>query len=71
MIQLGIIKAEGFVKEKPDKKGEFDVNARGYIYFKGLPFRRETGRILFVFWEAHPRQSSVELSNNPQQNLMY
>jgi len=66
---LGIIKAEGFVKEKPDKTGEFDVNARGYIYFKGYDLDVETGRILFVFWEAHPRQSSVGMSNNPQQKL--
>lgn len=56
---LGIIKAEGFVKEKPDKSGQFDENARGYIYFKGYDIDVKTGRILFEFWESHPRQSSV------------
>ena len=45
------------------------MNARGYIYFKGYDLDVETGRILFVFWEAHPRQSSVGMSNNPQQKL--
>lgn len=67
---LGFITIDGFVKEKPDKMGQFDKNAKGYIYFRCYDIDVKTGRILFEFWEPHPRASVVSSSYSSNQQKL-
>jgi|GEM_PF-6813111 len=50
---------EGHVKEKPDKNGVFDKDAKGLLYIRGYILDIETGRILYDFLEVHPRTDPV------------
>ena len=67
---LGLFTINGFVREKPDRAGQFDDNAKGYITFNCYDIDVKTGRVLFAFIEAHPRASYVGGGpGNEQQKL--
>lgn len=47
----------GIVKEKQNKKGEWDEDAKGYITYLGVIVNANNGKIIEEFTETYPRNS--------------
>lgn len=61
---LTFIFLDGYVKEKPDKKGRYDENAKGYINYTGVIINANNGKVIEDFQETYPRSTAGSVINN-------
>lgn len=55
---LTFIYLDGFVKEKPNKKGKYDENAKGYINYAGVIINANNGKVIEDFYETYPKSTA-------------
>lgn len=55
---LTFLYLDGFVKEKPNKKGKYDENAKGYINYAGVIINANNGKVVEDFYETYPKNSA-------------
>ena len=56
---LSFIYINGIVREKPDKQGNYDENAKGYLIYLGLVVDANNGRIMADYTNYYPKEPGI------------